>query len=185
MPQLPGKSFTIFAPTADPKTLDKRRAAFASLLAHIAQYEALACSDATVAFFSDVARPDIGKVHATALQRMLQGAPRRVCVLAGSARGRVTSRCGAAVLALPPHGWEARYDKNGVRICVQRVASSHLYLLRSTISVPLPVERTHAHYTVRGSPRMLLHVAPETCMRGAPPTAHAQLEAVDARRDVR
>ena len=53
------------------------------------------------------------------------------------------------MLALPSERWEQRYSKRDIEIAVQRVEGSQLYLIKSSVLVPLPVERTHAHYTVR------------------------------------
>lgn len=59
-------------------------------------------------------------------------------------------------------------SKNDIEISIQRVEGSAIYLLRSTVRVPLPVAATHAHYTVRAT-RVLfapgLHRAARACRR--------------------
>ena len=96
LPELPGKSY--FSST-DAKTIEARRVAFSKLLEAIGNDQASACADATCAWLSgacahmhdradaalscaappraDVAKPDYAKTHASALQRMHEGASRR------------------------------------------------------------------------------------------------------------
>ena len=46
--------------------------------------------------------------------------------------------------------WTPRYtSKSGVEIATHASPSSDMHMLRSTMLVPLPVERVHAHYKAR------------------------------------
>lgn len=46
--------------------------------------------------------------------------------------------------------WAPRYtSKSGVEIATHASPSSEVHMLRSTVLVPLPVERVHAHYKAR------------------------------------
>ena len=127
---------------------------------------------------ADVSKPDYGKVHADALQRMRD------------------------VLKLPKANWEVRYAKHDIEISIQRVDASSYYLIRSTCRVPLPVAKTHAHYTVRRHARAIashqvLIKAPccypvafcvvqntQHWRRWAPDAAFNEVERVDASRAV-
>jgi hypothetical protein len=53
-----------------------------------------------------------------------------------------------AVLAVD--NWAVQYSKKGIEIAVHALPSSNFHLIKSSVVVPLSVERTHAHYTVRG-----------------------------------
>jgi hypothetical protein len=187
LPELPGK---LYFSGPDEATLQKRRAAFQRLLAHIGADEALACAPETCAFLSgasgareggrvasrpvrahllltlratfaqkhaDVTVPDYAKVHADALQRMrdvlalpaadwlvqYRFSPKRTffCV---AAHAHLACDLTAAVFAT-----RAARSKNDIEIAMQRVESSNIWLIRSSVRVPLPVDVTHAHYTVR------------------------------------
>ena len=47
--------------------------------------------------------------------------------------------------------WVVQYAKHGIEIAVHACPSCDVHMLRSTVLVPLPVERAHAHYKVRDS----------------------------------
>jgi hypothetical protein len=55
------------------------------------------------------------------------------------------------VLALPADAWQVRYEKNDIVISARPVEASSFYVIRSSVLVPLPMERTHQLYTVRRS----------------------------------
>jgi hypothetical protein len=138
LPELPGKA--LFATSA--KELELRQRAFYAMLTHIGAHAELASADATCAFLSgacalarrhsrvlkkrthpDAPKPDYGVVHRDALAAV------------------------RAVLAVKD--WEVQYSKNGIEIAVHACTTSDLHMIRSSVLVPLSVERTHAHYKAR------------------------------------
>ena len=62
-----------------------------------------------------------------------------------------------AMLAIKRQDWAVQYSKNGIEIAIHACPTSDLHMIRSQVLVPLPVERTHAHYKARLSAlRMVL-----------------------------
>lgn len=102
--------------------VEERAAAFRQLLSHIGSVAALATAEDTAAFLYAVPKPDYAAVHAEVLKRAKE------------------------VSSLSSEGWDVRYDKRDIRIAVQKVESSPLYLVRSEMLIPRPVEQVVAHY---------------------------------------
>jgi hypothetical protein len=106
----------------------------------------------------DVTKPDYGVVHAQALERLREGERaaercqlRPLVALADSALTSPDAAVRLTVLALPADAWQVRYEKNDIVISARPVETSNFYIIRSSVLVPLPVERTHQLYTVRRS----------------------------------
>ena len=59
--------------------------------------------------------------------------------------------------------WAPRYtSKSGVEIATHASPSSDVHMLRSTVLVPLPVDRVHAHYKARALAERFTHVVCRT-----------------------
>lgn len=52
--------------------------------------------------------------------------------------------------------WVIQYAKHDIEIATRACSSSEMHMLRSSVLIPLPVERTHAHYKARDEPASLL-----------------------------
>ena len=85
----------------------------------------------------------------------------------------------------------AARSKNDINIAIQQLESSNFYLIRSSVRVPLPVDVTHAHYTVRAlvlSPHLgvLPDLAARTraCTRDFTHAGDRKLDALDTRRSI-
>ena len=155
LPELPGKS--LFAASA--KDLALRRSAFASLLTHIGNNAELAANDATCAFLSGACAPCVGKRFCSRwMSRRQQPARSMTFVLCMHAEvpkpdfAVIHQDAMAAVREmLGVTDWSPRYtSKSGVEIATHTSPSSDLHMLRSTVLVPLRVDRAHAHYKARG-----------------------------------
>ena len=98
----------------------------------------------------DVPKPDFGVVHHESLDAV------------------------RAVLAIKD--WTVQYSKNGIEIAVHACPTSDMHMIRSQVLVPLPVERTHAHYKVRQVTRAWIARLADVAL-----AAHAKLDALYTR----
>lgn len=167
LPELPGRS--LFASSAAELVLRQR--SFSSLLDYLGLNEELAAADATCAFFSGACSLAGKSFHLA--NRTLADVP------APNLHAVHLESVGEARAVLTIDTWALQYSKNGIEIAVHALPTSNLHLIKTKLTVPLSVERTHAHYTVRGQVAhacMLCAVGTRSLTSGL--AAHSELGAL-------